>query len=590
MAGTTVPGQTGGERVEAEGRPPVEPAVSEATRLLCAGAHVDRRFRSAVIDELYLHEERFTAPSYGIDAARVLAHAVYARRLELGWALGLLALWCLAGLLVGAFFLMVLLPCLLLSLAPRIRGTSGDPSLPRRLLAFLARWYGRLVLTYLAVTLVLAAFFGDTGDGGSAGYPGYADYPRYSDFGPAYGTSGVDAVVGSAFGAFGEQPGAGTAWLLVLTFVLLTLCTGLRRRQAARSLTGPLSPAKFSQVVADPAELMPDPRAQRLKTRIRYEQHSPLIMYHAAGPFRGAGHAFHNWTLGVELRPRKDRKPEPVDNRTVLDRIRPLVADLAKPSAHSRATAEAVRDRLRELRIDECVFLPADGIPAREGAPFEESAFEEHRVAAVEEGGEARRHFLRIRVGGWEEEIVVTVFVRVHTQGGMLMIEFAPHVLQPVNRQFREAEREAHLFVHSPLFGQAVWAFAHAPRSLAESLVIITRHLVQTWRLLAGGHRGALPDGPATSVRERGSDPAASLFQEMDVFRYLKSVEDRVADGVKRALYDAGWQTAEFEQKVVNVSGGVYIDSVTNSAVGVGSQNTISTDNRKNSGGSDDHD
>lgn len=63
----------------------------------------------------------------------------------------------------------------------------------------------------------------------------------------------------------------------------------------------------------------------------------------------------------------------------------------------------------------------------------------------------------------------------------------------------------------------------------------------------------------------------------MDVSRYLKSVEDRVANGVRRALDEAGWETGEFEQKVINVSGGgVFIESAENSAFGFGDHNTIS--------------
>ena len=60
----------------------VPPHASEATRLLCGGVYVDPDYRDRVIDELYLHEQRLVAPSLGFDAARVLAHALRARRQE----------------------------------------------------------------------------------------------------------------------------------------------------------------------------------------------------------------------------------------------------------------------------------------------------------------------------------------------------------------------------------------------------------------------------------------------------------------------------------------------------------------------------
>lgn len=61
----------------------------------------------------------------------------------------------------------------------------------------------------------------------------------------------------------------------------------------------------------------------------------------------------------------------------------------------------------------------------------------------------------------------------------------------------------------------------------------------------------------------------------MDVARYLGTVQQRVVAGVTTALREAGYQTAEFEQRVVHVAeGGVYIESA-QGAVGVGDHNTI---------------
>lgn len=158
-----------------------------------------------------------------------------------------------------------------------------------------------------------------------------------------------------------------------------------------------------------------------------------------------------------------------MDNGAILARIIPLVAALRVPSPHGSPGAAAVRDRLRTLEIDECVFLPAEGLPARAAAPYAPADFEGHRAAAVEEGGETRRHFLRIRIGGWDEGIVTTLFVRVHTQGGMLMLEVAPHVLLPLRQLFQDADRLAHQYRHHDRFGKAVWALSHTPRSVGNA-------------------------------------------------------------------------------------------------------------------------
>jgi hypothetical protein len=521
--------------------PPTPPHASEATRLLCAGAYLDAGYRDTVIEQLHLNEQRLTAPSLGFDAARVLAHALRARRHELLWAGLVLFLWVVGLPLTGGLLTAFLVPSLLLAVAGWIRGDTAAPPVYRRLPAFLLRWWGRFLFAWLLVITVLAAFGGgkdNTDDGYGSSYgsePGAGDLllPDFSQ----------------ASGLF--EPWR--AWLTIGMFALIAACVVAQRAQFAGVMDAELSPTRFPDAVGDPAEQTEGQRFQRLKERIRVEQHAPLIMYHEARPFCGAGESYETWVLAVELRPDGMKKQQPLSNRRILEQIRPLLEQLRLPAEFA---GHAVRDRLRWLEIDECVFLPAEGLGRREEAPYSVPAFEEHRARAVEEGAEKRRHFLRIRVGGWEEELVVTVFVRIHTQGRMLMLEIAPHVLLPVREDFKNADRTAHAFRHNTVFGKAAWGVARVPGSAARSVVALAKGLVYAWRLLTGGYTGALPDGPALSVRELGSARTGSTFQEMDVSRYLKSVQDRVAHGVRAALAESGYQTGEFVQKIVNISGG----------------------------------
>src|SRR5947209_12227975 len=55
---------------------------SNATRLLSAGAYLERGYRRDVIRELVRDRFRIVAPSYGYDAVTVLAHALAARSLR----------------------------------------------------------------------------------------------------------------------------------------------------------------------------------------------------------------------------------------------------------------------------------------------------------------------------------------------------------------------------------------------------------------------------------------------------------------------------------------------------------------------------
>jgi hypothetical protein len=560
--------------------PVTPPHASEATRLLCAGTYLDSGYRDRVIEQLHLNEQRIVAPSLGLDAARVLAHALRARRQELLWAGLILGLWVIGLPLTGGLLFAFLVPSLMLAAASWVRGKGANPPLYRRVPAFLMRWWGRLVFaTFLIVALVVA--FGG-GDDDSSSYGGSGSFGDSYDYGNAYGSSYGDSSdlsdllfpdVDGVSGLVGPLQ----AWLVIVVFVLIAVCVAAQRGQFARAVGAELSPQRFPDAAGDPAERAEGQRFQRLKQRIRIEQHAPLVMYHEKRPFCGAGTAYETWVLAVELRPDETKKEQlPLNNRAVLERIRPLLEQLRLPSEFAGHT---VRDRLRWLEIDECVFLPAEGLRRREEAPYHREAFEEHRARAVEEGAEKRRHFLRIRVGGWEEELVVTVFVRVHTQGRMLMLEIAPHVLLPVREDFKDADRAAHTYRHNNVLGKAAWAVARVPGSAARSLATLGRGVGYAWKLLTGGHSGALPDGPALSVRELGSMDEGSLFQEMDAYRYLRSVQDRVSHGVLTALAESGYQTGEFVQKIVNISsGGVHVEGgVHGSTFAAGRNATAST-------------
>ncbi|MFJ4711087.1 hypothetical protein [Streptomyces sp. NPDC088785] len=542
--------------------PPAKPPyASEATRLLCAGVYLDQDYRDRVIEQLHLHEQRVVAPSLGFDAARVLAHALRARRFEVAWAGAVLGLWVVALPLTGYWILTFLLPSALLALGVWIRGPRRRPPVYRRVIAWYVRWWGRGLLTLLLITTVVMA----TGD---------AD----GEFSREVRTGLHDSLPGALNWLVPEASGSGETlhgWLTLLLLALIALCAGAQRGQLGRVLGSDLCETRFADASADPAESAEGARFARVMRRIRTEQHAPLIMYHAVRPFCGAGEPVDTWTLAVELRPDPAKQRQPLNNRGILEKIRPLLEQLRLPAEFASTT---VRDRLRWLEIDECVFLPAEGLAAREDAPYRPEAFEEHRERSVEEGAEKRRHFLRIRVGGWEEELVVTVFVRVHTQGRMLMLEIAPHVLAPVREPFRTADRTAHQFRHNNPLGKAVWALARVPGSPARSAVTVGRWFGYGWQVLTGGHSGALPDGPALSVRELGSEGPGSLFQRMDVERYLKSVQDRVAGGVRQALAESGYLTGEFVQKIVNISsGGVHIDRVEDSTFAVGSHARATT-------------
>ncbi|MEU9305199.1 hypothetical protein [Streptomyces sp. NPDC048269] len=549
-----------------EGRGPVHPSKTEAGRLLCAGVYLDTAYRDRVIDELYVHEERFTAPSYGFDAARVLAHALRARRAAVAWAAAVVAVWALGLLLLQGFFVFLLVPALLTSGAGRIKRRRDRTGRGSRVIEYVLRGYAAWMLGRILWGMVLGLWEDNPTEGIRLRLSGLGEL--FSYFGQMIMNRPLDVFLD--WPRVGQYYGTSYSWVALLVLVLVIVVAGLQQGHFARVLHSSLDRAGYAGAAGD--LVVTGRRFGRARARIQRIQHAPLVMYDVGNPFCGAGQAHLPWQLAVELRPRGGGEAEELDNAQIVDRIRPRLEALRIPSPHGSEDAEAsVLDRLRELVIDECVFLPADGLPDVGSLDLSAEAFAEHRASAIEEGGERRRHFLRVRVGGWDENLVITVFIRVHTQGGMLMLEVAPHVLLPVRPDFQRVDDIAQRQLRNTVFAKVAWAVANGPGSLAPALVTLVGALRIPWRMATAGHGVALPAGPAVSVRELAAQGDASLFQLMDLDRYLKTIQDRIVGGVTLALHEAGWHTEEFAERAVNVAeGAVFIQSVRDSAFGIG--------------------
>ncbi|WP_221514723.1 hypothetical protein [Streptomyces spectabilis] len=511
--------------------------------MLCAGVYLDSDFRHKVIEELVEHEERPIAPSLGIDAGAVLSHALRARTQELHVACVMLAAWAAffafevdtGGLHIdfadGRWLDMPVLwapayavvCCLLwagrvstgrsiavytLDRATLKRATHGI----RRLTLLLPLFPRTLMLAYWATVLFILF---------TKGHNLYAVYFP----------------------------------------LLMTSVVWLHRSRVAWIMSHQLDRDVFPRLPPPP---LPDTRTyRRIGRAIAREQYAGLALYDPSRPFVGAGKPYEPWSFAIELKPKRGAEvsDRPLGTRTIVDLIRPRLEALRE------SMAVTSRDRLGDLEIDEIVYLPAGAVP-RTSVSYDTATVAWHIRNAVDEGGEARRHFLRIRISAWQEHIVVTLLVRVHTQGGMLVLEVAPHVLTPVRPEFTAVDviaARARLVLRDGL--QALLTSPTATFASGVSAIGTAAAVCRTW--LADPQR-ALPDGPVTSVRELGSVEEISLFQEMDVSRYVKTLQDRIASGVLDALRTEGYETGEFEQQIVNVSGGVFIGAMSGGAVAVG--------------------
>ncbi|MET9294101.1 hypothetical protein [Streptomyces sp. NPDC003077] len=540
-----------------------DPGHSDATRLLCVAAYVDAAFRRQVIEELVEHEERPVAPSIGCDIVPVLAHALRARRGEALAGLGAAVVW--GGFAAAAAHYA--------ADGYGVRGTALAAIVYASASAVM--WQER--------SLVQGHGVYDWGRAArNRGRPPAGPY-RLGRLLPVlpravllwYWAVTVTLVV---------RPEA--RWSALVFPLVLVVPVATHQVWVDRVLRKELSREAFARAGRRP---LPDTRRyRRLREAIDREQFSPLAVYAPARPLVGFGLTYDAWSFALELEPKKRQEdgtapaaPARLTNREVLDLIRPQVAGLRAPGAVPG------RDRLRQLRVDEFVCLPARtardmatsaggvGRNARDPALREPDRLRETLRRAVDDDGEGRRHFLRVRVDSWDGQLMVTVLVRVHTQGGMLVLEVTPFVLPPVREHYEVLADAASRRGREPV-GAALRALASGPASSFAALLALPLTVAVSCRTWLSRPAHEPPDGPLLSVRELGSAEQVTLFHEMDVSRYVKTVQDRIAHGVLEVLRAKGYDTGEFEQQIVNVErGGIFVGAMSGGVASTGERATI---------------
>ncbi|MFJ2575823.1 hypothetical protein [Kitasatospora aureofaciens] len=555
--------------------PPSSPspyATSEATRLLCAGVYLDPEFRRRVISELVEHDERSVPPSLGFDLVQVLAHALKARAAEALTGAVLAVLWL--GFFAASYQPLIAHP-------PTAHHSSGYGygggygSSPSQAfgdgVGTAAPYVANFAFLYALVCLL--SWFAKT--------PAARDHALYAPAPPAgspsplrRARSGFLAVVAVlaqlGYWALAVNALRDSYYLGAVFPFALAAVVWVHRLLAARTVRERLNRLRYPDL--PPVELPRRGRYRALAAAIEAEQYSPLVVYDSAQPFLGAGVPFQPWSFVLELKrrttgrvlPEQRVPPEQPDltARAVLDLIVPRLLALRQ------AAAETSLDRLRDMEVREVVFLPHG--PQRAAVRRDREAVEQHLRDAVDEGAERRRHFLRIRVGAWDEQVVLSVLIRVHTQGRLLVLEVVPHVLGPVRHDYELlADAVALRGVRLRSGRPAVSAFVAGPAALQALL---------RYGAGPGGGLGAGADGgtalsarPTVSLRELAAESTVSLLQDLDVNRYVRTIQERVIAGVREALHSEGYETGRFEQTVVQVlEGGVYIGAMSGGAVASG--------------------
>lgn len=549
------------------------PAGGDATRHLCAAAHLDRSFRNAAIGELMENEYRVPAASPGVDLARVLDECLTVRR-DAAIAGGAIILIVVLGLLIAPSELLIALGVgvfvgVLLWLASRgaaVLAAQSSKSAEERgaSRAVIAGVFGvgLLGVGFIVLKYVwswISGLFSSQPSYGGSGFGGYYPTPAYE---PGSGSSSghlLAVIFGSLF------------FLLALTGV----GTYMRYRQMRRF-------AALHQNRAEAESGAMFPGCASVFDRLRNRPAEAETLYADFSPFVGAGVRFEDegWSFPIELRPNHELRgrgaaPRPLEvpaiHRAMAEGLAGLGAGELYPG-----------DMLHRLEVRDRVFRnavrrdPPDEWYGRLSVRDQDSGVQtlDRQWANLLDLGshERLRHYLEVRTRLWQDQLITTVFVRAYVQGGLLQVEGLAFVLPPIAERYRIVDAalppqpwpEGVAAVRYALmyFGRDVLTSVVEPWGLLRS--IQRRRSRQKWyRRMREGNR-PVDYAPRLSLRQLGEERRyQQLFQEMDVKRFFTAVRERAFSAVLRELDRAGYDTSEFERvsqivnNNLNLGGGV---------------------------------
>jgi hypothetical protein len=284
---------------------------------------------------------------------------------------------------------------------------------------------------------------------------------------------------------------------------------------------------------------------ERLLRSLGREAGGNVTVYSGFTPFVGCGLDIGGWSFVVDSR----RGKEGLNG----DRLPPLpfgVDDLYRCTA----------DRMRDLRLDRLGMESRLFVSGRDlaGLPWllPTPASRPHTVADQrvvdhfrQQPSDLVRHYLAVRIVGWEGELIVSLFLRFSFTGDNLFCEASYFLLPPVEKRYHDiddrgaaadlrtvGELLARSLLHTlPLV--VIAPFAVLQRALAPLAGWLES---RTQRRLAR-QSPTYDHGAATTVRERAmSKQYRHYFQKLDREMYVKLVEQQILDAIVTFLVTGG--------------------------------------------------
>jgi hypothetical protein len=535
--------------------PPDKPfrsdTVSDATRYLCVGAHLDEDFSTQVVKELFGQTLRAVAPSYGFDVRPVALHCLAARQhrrirdlLLCVVALAMFFIGAVPAVSVGLFWWIIGWLLGALRDGPRgLRRALDRISVRTILLVIVVGWLATVVATIWASIITLIKLAVAQPGLGSAS-TGAAGIP------PAQAAilSPLDFIVGIVVSGLLIVGGWAVLYVVVLSELIVRRGTVMRN----------LRPKAF--------EAQPEPsvgRSERLQRRldaITRAQLGNATVYSGFDPFVGAGVMLPGWSFAMPIKadPHSKKGFRNFSVIELVDHVRERTAEIAAHSPNQPHERRESKHALPQLVVFDHVFVSTDAIHQDDRfLPNSAAPPRQHlRPQEVEEiAGAPRgpvRHYLAARVPSWGGDIVAFVFFHFSTDGEKLYFECVKQLLPPTHVDYGVVDTMTSQMSTGQFFRLAAEAAAKTVPATVGAPVRLISDLLFDLRGDSPPTDTVVDYGARYAVRELGADDRyQNYFQRLDVDKHMKIVERQVLECIVRFLGEHGVDTAEFGERQV---------------------------------------
>jgi len=533
----------------------------DATRYLCAAAHLDPAFADQAIREFLTEPLRAIPPTPAVDAVTVLREAVAARRRRLlrDWLLLLiLILFAVSGIAVMAGWLLF---GIVVSMAGAARSEARSHNVK---LVWATGLIGVAAALLLVAPGILGALLGTT-------LPGLS-------------------LSGLMPGPFSVLLGLLALTVLVLDrYALSYLLTRSFRRGTFVSMpTVDTWPGEcWVRTIGQTGR-----RARELARVARARHGGNLIAYRGFEPFAGAGTRGEAVAMPIPLEPVQPdedgddappSEPETFSLTALYEHVAAALLELRDspslaPSGRLAGLTEygLVVAPVAEVLVNFAdpasrIVLPGlDQPPAQNIPPDMLADLIEHPL-------EWLRYFRCFQLETWNRDVTVSMFLHFGASERMLYLEWIPFVLYPIAARYRVAD---HLPVEplGPL-RDALVDWLRLPSALPGRFISMVRRI----RPIKVRPGLVLPEKYGTSygLRELAANTGPNnYFQEADVTRYLQLLTGRMIRAIGQFLEGRGIEVTEFMAQAQTV-GDQYTFNGPVEATSIGSNNVVNGRQRK---------